>query len=146
MGFLSNATAWRDAWAKIDLAEIGISAVEPSEQEVLELNKKQLKEEGRRPDGSFLKPYAPSTVRIKQIEGKEWRWRTLEDTGNFLRAFNLYISGDMFDSDSSDPKTAEILEREGNVFGWTSENQRVMWNEIIRPYTIQAIKDITGAQ
>jgi hypothetical protein len=57
----------------------------------------------------------------------------------------MQIQGKEFTFDSSDPKTSEILAKYGNVFGLTSENERRTWVEVVRPFTIDRIKQITGA-
>lgn len=146
MGWIENFTNWLDAWKSIDLAELGMDSIEASEEKVIEFNKVQLREQGIRPDGSELKPYAPSTVRIKQAEGKEWRFRTLLDTGAFQSRMTMLQQGHEFDFDSSDPKTSEIIAREGDVFGLTSEHERKTWAEITRPYIIQVLKQIPGVE
>lgn len=146
MGILGNIQSMADRWKSLNLGNIALDSLEQSPDDVVEFNRIQLKEQGIRPDGSQLKPYHPLTVQYKREKGQEYRWRTLQDTGAFQSRMSLVIKGNEFTITSSDPKTSEIIAREGDVFGLTSEHERKTWVEITRPYTIETIKRITGAK
>lgn len=146
MGILSRILAIKKPWEDLSLEAIAMDSLESSPDEVVELNRVQMREEGILPTGQELKPYAPMTIRFKQEQGKEWRFRTLQDTGAFQSGMYLVMQGNTFTTNSTDPKTSEILQKNGDVFGFTSESQRKLWTDTVRPYTIQAIKNLTGAR
>lgn len=134
-------------WRKIDLVDLTADAMEDVEPQLVELNRKQMNEEGITAKGELITPdYARSTVRVKQAENREWRFVTLRDTGSFQNKMYLSIIGQNFDFDSSDSKTQEITAKySDDVFGLTDENKRKAWGEYIKPLVVEAIRKMTGA-
>lgn len=84
------------------------------------LNRKQLKR-GKQSDGTDMPLYAPGS-RQPSAPGKI----TLFDKGDFHRGIDPLFKGQAgFEMDSSDSKTAKLIERYGeHILGLTEESQK----------------------
>ena len=137
---------FRRRWDKIDLIPLTADAMGEQSADVTSLNKEQMNEGILRTGNSITPDYRPLTVYYKKEQNKEYRFVTLRDTGEFQSKMFLSIKGDTFNIDSSDSKTNELTAKySDNIFGLTSENKRIAWNELIRPLVVKAIKNMTGA-
>ena len=137
---------FRRRWEKLDLISLTADAMGTQSPEIVELNKDQLNEGVLKTGSSITPSYAPLTVYYKREQGKEYRFVTLRDTGEFQSKMFLSLDRDTFKIDSSDWKATELTAKySDDIFGLTSENKRLAWNELISPMVVQAIKNLTGA-
>lgn len=109
--------------------------VKDNEKEILDLNREeQLYKKGIDSDGKRLKPYKPFTVSIKRAKGEIFNRTTLLDTGDFYKGFKIKFNGfsNPFNIYSTDSKSSELVEKYGNIFGLTKENEKYLNNELIK--------------
>ncbi len=108
--------------------------IERNKAEILDLNRyDQLYEEGIDSDGRLLKPYSPTTVQYKRFFGQPYNRTTLFDKGDFYRGFDILQKPDTINIFSRDSKSSELVEKYGNIFGLTTENERIFNQEILLP-------------
>lgn len=144
---MTTIADFRRKWEKINLIELTTDAMEAEAANVTDLNRDQMDEGRLRTGGNITPDYKPITVYFKQQQGKEYRFVTLKDSGEFQSKMFLSIAGDRFKIDSSDSKAGSLTAKYSeDIFGLTSENKRLAWNELIRPLVVRAIKNITGAK
>ena len=109
--------------------------IDRNKDKILDINREmQLFEKGINSDGEMLKPYAPKTIKIKRSKGEVYNRRTLLDTGDFYRGFDLMNRNNTITIFSRDSKSSELQDDNGsNIFGITKENQPYYNYEIIKP-------------
>lgn len=109
---------------------------------ILDLNKIQL-ESGIKNDSTKITPkYKPSTIAKKKAQGKEFRWVTLEDKGDFKRGMKVDLRGDdmlIFSSDSKSEKLKEKYSKK--IFGLTKPSLQELRIEI-KPLLLRRTKRI----
>lgn len=143
---MTTVADMRKRLERFDLLEAITNGMEQYEEDLVDLNKDQMNEQGVDSKGNRIEPdYAPSTVAVKTAEGQTFSHVTLRDTGSFQRSMYLFIQGDSFDFDSSDSKTPDLVAKYGdNIFGLTSESKREAFTMLI-PSIVRQFKQITGA-
>lgn len=102
-------------------------------KDITELNKKQL-EKGEKSDGSFLRQYATSTIKIRQLEGNPVKGNliALYDTGDFWRGFWSLAYDGKLELLSSDKKTNMLIEQYGEgIFGLTQDSFEQLYKIIL---------------
>jgi hypothetical protein len=89
---------------------------------MVELNQRQL-DDGTRSDGSFLPPYSPYTVVLKEKKGQQTHPMNLEDTGSWRRLMKAKLYGNKFEIQSDDPKDEMLQDKFGEeIEGLTEEH------------------------
>lgn len=114
-----------------------------NEQEILDLNReKQLYEKGIDSNGKRLIPYSPYTVALKRLKGEIYNHPTLFDLGDFYKGFKIKYNGlsNPFNIFSTDSKSSDLIEKYGDIFGLTKENEKYLNYEIIKPELERFIK------
>jgi len=130
----------RDLLDKAKFVKEGIpgevtAIIDRNKDKILDINREmQLFEKGINSDGEMLKPYAAKTIKIKRSKGEVYNRRTLLDTGDFYRGFDLLNRNNTITIFSRDSKSSELQDDNGsNIFGITKENQPYYNYEIIKP-------------
>lgn len=112
------------------------------EQEILDLNRElQLYNKGVDSDGKNLLPYTPTTIFYKRQKGEVFNRTTLLDTGDFYKGFRIKITNGVLSIYSTDSKSIDLVEKYGNIFGLTKENEVIFNNEIIKPDLWEYIRE-----
>jgi len=100
---------------------------------ILDLNREaQLFDKGIDSDGNRLRPYTPTTIQFKRAKGEVYNRTTLLDTGAFYKGFDLLNRNNTLSIFSRDGKSAELVEKYGNIFGLTKENQKRFDQDILK--------------
>jgi hypothetical protein len=133
---------------KIDINIIVDDSLREIEKLILELNQKQLYEEGvidvKNP--GKREQYAASTIRQKKktAKFKKTEFITLRWEGDFYDSFKLIIFDKFFVIQATDLKWANWLEpnpRFGNALGLTDESRSDL-RDIILPVFLRRLKDV----
>ena len=129
-----------------DLIEVTADAMEQMPDEIVELNRDQMNEQGVTSKGAAIKPeYSPFTVFEKNRKGQVFSHVTLRDTGEFQSKMHLIIKGKSFDISSTDSKTPDLVSKYGeNIFGLTMESKKEAFS-MLKPTIVSRFKEITGA-
>lgn len=119
--------------------------IEKNEAEICDLNSNdQLFQKGQNALGVDIMdymPYAPLTVRIKEMKNQPWDRVTLKDTGDFHASFVLRADNDGFEIDATDWKRDELVDKYGKqIFGLNDENKSYVAREILLPELIERIR------
>jgi len=134
-----------------DLPDVLADIIRNNEHVILDMNTQdQLYERGINRLGVSLadfEPYAPFTLRMKQMTGQPTDRVTLRDTGDFTRSFYLDVSKEGFEIKAADTKTNELVAKYGKqIFGLTKENSEELVKEYIIPDLMKHLKKaIDGA-
>jgi len=108
--------------------------VDRSKEVILDFNREdQLFDRGIDSDGNKLQPYTPTTVRYKRSKGEVFNRTTLLDTGDFYKGFDLLKKPNDYSIFSRDEKSADLVEKYGNIFGLTKENTERVNEDVLRP-------------
>lgn len=122
--------------------------IKRNEQEVLDLNReKQLYEKGIDSNGKRIVPYySPYTIALKRSNQEVYNRVTLLDTGDFYKGFKIKFNGlsNPFNIFSTDSKSSDLIEKYGDIFGLTKENEKYLNYEIIKPELEKFIKKNIG--
>lgn len=95
-------------------------------EDVINLNKKQLYDSGVNSEGEVLGYYAESTKIKKRKKGLPDDFYTLFDEGDFYKSFNLFGKEKslVFDADGLKNDGTNLFEKYGiNIMGLTEENK-----------------------
>jgi len=132
---------------KIDINKIVDDSIREIEKFILELNQKQLYEEGviDVTNPSKREHYAPATIRQKKKSAtfKKTEFITLRWDGDFYSSFKLIIFDKFFVIQAKDLKWANWLEpnpRFENALGLTEESKEEV-RQIILPVFLKRIKE-----
>lgn len=111
--------------------------VKRNEKAILDLNREnQLYDQGEDATGKSLLEYKPFTIEIKQLIGQPYDRTTLFYSGAFYNAFYIYdIRPKEYQISifSKDPKSLELMNKYGDIFGLQSENIAIFDREIVFP-------------
>lgn len=95
-------------------------AIRELKDELISLNKSQLKE-GKRADGTDLPPYTPKYAKRKR---KPLRPKTLYDTGDFYKGFDINFFKEYYEAFSRDYKDAFLPGKWGEeIYGLTDKSK-----------------------
>ena len=110
-----------------------MNAARSLEEEIITIQQDQMFA-GRRADGQAIKPrYAPFTIAEKDRKGQPTDRVTLLDTGAFYEGMYVHFSRALFETDSLDPKTAELMDKYRDIiFGLNRESLEYFINEFYR--------------
>lgn len=113
---------------------------------ITSLNKQnQLYDKGINADGVSIwsyRPYSQYTIREKQRKGQPHNRVTLKDTGDFYGSFNVMADKSQFEVFATDPKTAYLRAKYGNIFGLTQENKQILIEDYLRDKIATLVKSI----
>lgn len=111
----------------------------------IDMNQKQLYDEGIRADGTPTGFYAPSTKKQKERKGQRTDHVTGFDKGDMYK--DMFVeqrdNGD-FIMGSTAPETKYFGEKFAPSFGLTDANEAILANEYILPEMVHSIADKTG--
>lgn len=130
-----------------DLPKETENIIRRNEQEILDLNReKQLYDKGIDSNSRQLLAYKPFTIAIKRSKGEIYNRTTLLDTGDFYKGFKIKYNGlsNPFNIFSTDSKSSDLVEKYGDIFGLTEQNERYLNYEIIKPELEKFIKNHIG--
>lgn len=115
-------------------------AIKEHQETVLDLNKIQLESGLKNDNSKIIPPYKPSTVVKKKKQGKEFRWVTLEDKGDFKRGMKLNLRSEDMLIYSTDKKTENLKKKYTSaIFGLTSSSLQELRIEL-KPILIRKIR------
>lgn len=103
---------------------------------VLEKNKEQMID-GVKANGESFSDYKPLTIDIKRETGgfiSPSGKIALKDRGDFHNAMKTITEDNELEVFSTDSKEAELIERYGDIFGLTAENEDEVMNESERTF------------
>ena len=121
------------------LDEVMAYVIEANSLFVEDLNRKQLGQ-GIRADGTPIGPYyTKNTVNIKKEKGQPFDRVRLKDTGSFYEKIFVEVFAQSFMTESADPKSEELQQKYGNIFGLTPENKLIL-AEHIKPQFVDILK------
>lgn len=113
-----------------------------NEFELVALNKQQLYDLGIDSTGNKLSPYRSKYYADMKFELRGIELTDLFLSGEWQRNFYIEIDGEMYRINSTDEKTAALIEKYGdNIFGFTDENKTKAFF-IIKPSFVEKINDI----
>lgn len=120
--------------------------IKRNEQEILDLNReRQLYDRGIDSNSRPLLPYRPATIAIKRSKGEIYNRTTLFDLGSFYKGFKIKYNGlsNPFNIFSTDSKSTDLVDKYGDIFGLTKDNEKYLNYEIIKPELEEFIKKNT---
>lgn len=123
-----------------NVGELVIDQAMKYQPEIIDMNTAQL-DQGLDGNGNPIEPgYTPFTVSIKRGKGQVTSHVTLEDEGDFRRAFFVTRGSRYFALGSDDPKTRKLEQKYGkDIFGLTEPHIDDV-AELIKPDLIEAFK------
>ena len=105
-----------------------------NKKRILDLNREtQLFDKGIDSDGKLLREYKPFTIAIKRQKGEVFNRTTLLDTGSFYKGFDLLVRNNVISIFSRDSKSADLVDKYGNIFGLIKENEIIVNQDIVLP-------------
>ncbi|MBR5672190.1 MAG: hypothetical protein IKX02_01975 [Spirochaetales bacterium] len=114
-----------------------------NEDYILDLNRRQLNDQGINSQGISIASYAPytaSTIARKIRKGQPYDRVTLRDTGKFQAGFSLEVGKNIFRISSRDQKTPQLIDKYGPyIFGLTNESKDQLVSDVVIPAIFDAI-------
>ena len=109
--------------------------VKANEKKIVRLVRDRLYNTGRDGTGQLITPpYTASTQARKREEKKRFNFVTLRDTGLFYKGFYVDLQGYTLLFDSSDGKTASLVEKYGEeILHFTDQEKNIIFDTIIEP-------------
>lgn len=130
------------------LSEELFQAIKTASKYLIDLNKKQIKEDSQDIYGKAIGFYSKAT---DEISGGAKPWGTPftgEDTGEWMDKFYMTVYQDVFYFGSTDPKTDDILSSPNwlshDLFGLTDENLDKAIEEKFLPFVLEYCKKSLG--
>lgn len=132
------------ALSSIDIIDETAKAMGETSEIAVQLNRDQMFA-GIRSDGSEITPkYRPLTQFLKSREGRPFDRVTLNDTGSFYRLTFLRITGNEYELDSTDDKSAKLKTKYGDkIFGLTPQS-KTQWLPSVQSVMVRSIAGKTG--
>lgn len=103
-------------------------------EQILDLiREEQLFDKGIDGEGNKLQAYTSFTVGLKKLNQQPSNRTTLNDSGDFYKAFDLLFTDQhSIGVFSRDSKTPELIEKYGrNIFTFTVDNNKIINEEIV---------------
>jgi uncharacterized protein YnzC (UPF0291/DUF896 family) len=110
-----------------------LKIIKSHEQEIVDLNIKQMDEQGVDVRGNKLKPYRNRAYASKKRALNPRGVTDLHLTGAFHRDMFIEASNFPVTIDSSNPKTGKLKDQYGDIFGLTAANKKGEATEILKP-------------
>lgn len=106
-----------------------------------DMNVEQQVNYGIKADGSQIGQYSPFTIKLKQKKGQETRFVTLEDTGDYHKAFFGKVQSGKLIISSKDNKLNELKKKYGDTFGLIPDLRRRVSREMVLPDLVKTIRN-----
>lgn len=130
-----------ERFAAVDLIELTAVQMSEDKQQVLDINRHQLYEEGIGKDGVSLPPYTTAYAKKKQrIRGK-----SIVDiylSGTLQKDMDIEILGQEYTIFSRAPYSQYVAQLRPTIYGLTEDGKQSAWH-ILRPGIVQQIRNIT---
>ncbi len=113
-----------------------VGIVEHFRQQLLDLNRGYLTQEGNRPDGAPIQPqgYSRAYAALRARLGKQTAFVDMDFSGAYLDSFVLeYVGGLQFEPRATDSKAAKLFARYGQLLGVREVDLREFVIEYIEP-------------
>lgn len=123
---------------KFDIRKEVIGTIKDTAEDIAELNRGQLFVGKRADDKMIEPPYAPFTIRIKEMLGQPVDRVTLKFTGAFWASIKVNVKSDTYTVTATDNKRKKLEAKYGEeILGLSDESKR---EEYLPNYFMPALK------